>query len=102
MGCAVTDRLRFVNVQRGRDGVVRHWYFRRNGRRWRLPGNPYSDANARAEYTRLEQETNKESAPAAGTAIGMPRDRLVRWCGTIWPRARSERRNLPRRLSIVA
>ena len=68
MGCAVTDRLRFVNVQRGRDGVVRHWYFRRNGRRWRLPGNPYSDANARAEYTRLEQETDKESAPAAGTA----------------------------------
>ena len=32
--------LRFVDAQRGRDGRVRYWYFRRNGRRWRLPGEP--------------------------------------------------------------
>ena len=63
----MTDKLPFVNVQRGRDGVVRFWYFRRNGRRWRLPGNPYVNADARAEHARLERETDTQAAPADST-----------------------------------
>src|SRR6516225_6728690 len=34
--------LRYVDPQRGRDGRVQYWYFRRNGRRWKLPGTPLS------------------------------------------------------------
>ena len=52
--------LRFVDVQRGRDGRIRYWYFRRNGRRWRLPGTPGSEEFMR-EYHRLLAAT----APAA-------------------------------------
>ena len=59
---------RFVNEQRGRDGRVRHWYFRRNGRRWRLPGDPDSDASASEEYWRLRKETDRDSGPAVGAA----------------------------------
>jgi integrase len=48
---------------------VRHWYFRRNGRRWPLPGNPYTDAEAAAEYWRLHKETDRgDDDPIAGTA----------------------------------
>jgi hypothetical protein len=28
----------FLNIQKGRNGEPRYAYFRRNGRRWRLPG----------------------------------------------------------------
>ena len=45
-------KLPFIDVQRARDGHVRFWYFRRNGCRWRLPGDPLSEAFA-AEYQRL-------------------------------------------------
>jgi hypothetical protein len=48
--------LRYVKPERGRDGVVRHWYFRRNGRRWPLPGTPLSE-EFMAEYRRLLAET---------------------------------------------
>jgi len=51
VGRAVSEKLDFVNVRRGRDGVVRHWYFRRNGRRWRLPGDPSTNDEAAAEYS---------------------------------------------------
>ena len=44
--------LPYVNAQRSRDGRIRYWYFRRSGRRWRLPGDPLSDAFM-AEYRRL-------------------------------------------------
>ena len=64
----MSEKLDFVNVQRGRDGVVRHWYFRRNGRRWPLPGNPYTDAEAAAEYWRLHKETDGGNKPIAGTS----------------------------------
>jgi integrase len=59
---------RFVNEQRGREGTVRYWYFRRDGRRWRLPGNPETDADASAEYWRLRKETDRDSAPTIGAA----------------------------------
>ena len=35
--------LRFVNAQRDRNGRVRYYYFRRNGARQRLPGEPSSE-----------------------------------------------------------
>jgi hypothetical protein len=54
--------LPFVDAQRGRDGRVRYWYFRRGGRRWRLPGEPLSEAFM-VEYRRLCTAT--ERAPAA-------------------------------------
>jgi integrase len=48
--------LPFVDTQRGRDGRVRYYYFRRAGRRWRLPGTPLS-AEFMAEYHRLIEAT---------------------------------------------
>jgi integrase len=48
--------LPFVDAQRGRDGLVRYWYFRRNGQRWRLPGTP-SSQDFMNEYWRLIAET---------------------------------------------
>ena len=57
--------LRFVDAQRGRDGRVRYWYFRRNGRRWRLPGDPSSETFM-AEYRRLLVTTN----PAQPSDVG--------------------------------
>ena len=44
--------LPFVDAQKGRNGRVRYWYFRRSGRRWRLPGEPLSHAFME-EYRRL-------------------------------------------------
>ena len=55
--------LPFVDVQWGRDGRVRYWYFRRDGRRWRLPGEPGSEEFL-ATYHRLLAETNSKPAPA--------------------------------------
>ena len=57
-------KLRYVEVQRGRDGKTRYWYFRRNGCRWRLPGDPLSEAFA-AEYRHLLQHTNANAPSAA-------------------------------------
>ena len=48
--------LRFVKPERDRHGRIRYWYFRRNGRRWPLPGEPWSD-EFMAEYQRLLVET---------------------------------------------
>ena len=64
----MSEKLDFVNVQRDRDGVVRHWYFRRSGRRWPLPGSPYTDAEAAAECWRLHKETSPANEPISGTA----------------------------------
>jgi integrase len=44
--------LPYVNAQRIRDGRIAYWYFRRGGRRWRLPGEPLSK-EFMAEYRRL-------------------------------------------------
>jgi enterobacteria phage integrase len=48
--------LRFVDAQRDRHGRVTYWYFRRGGRRWRLPGEPGSETFM-AEYHRLVAAT---------------------------------------------
>ena len=56
--------LPYVNPERGRDGQIRHWYFRRNGQRWKLPGSPLSEGFA-AEYQRLLKLTAPD-AEAAG------------------------------------
>ena len=61
--------LPFVNEQRGRGGVVRYWYFRRNGRRWRLPGSPLSDEFMQ-EYRRLVAETEPATSTSAGPSQG--------------------------------
>jgi integrase len=53
--------LPYVNAQRSRQGRPKYWYFRRNGRRWRLPDEPFSPAFM-AEYQRL----------LAATAPGTP------------------------------
>jgi integrase len=55
--------LPFVDAQRGRDGAVKYWYFRRSGRRWRLPGTPLSVEFMEA-YQRLVAETNSTTQAA--------------------------------------
>jgi hypothetical protein len=59
--------LNFVNPQRGRDGRVRYWYFRRAGRRWRLPDEPFSPTFM-IEYQRLLAATE----PARPGKRGLP------------------------------
>ena len=49
-------KLRFVDVQRARNGARIHHYFRRAGRRWQLPGEPGSPEYMTA-YARLLAET---------------------------------------------
>jgi integrase len=55
-------QLRYVKVDRGRDGCLRYSYFRRGGRCWRLPGLP-GDAAFMKEYYRLLQATEPVEAP---------------------------------------
>jgi integrase len=57
--------LPYVNAQRARAGRLRYWYFRRNGRRWRLPGEPFSPAFM-AEYQRLLAATESSSPTSPG------------------------------------
>lgn len=75
VGAVVADiELVFLNVQKDRSGRERYPYFRRNGRRWRLPGTwpqqPPSE-EFMAEYRRLLGET---SSPAAVAAVADRRD----------------------------
>jgi hypothetical protein len=58
----VGKRDRYIKPERGRDGRVRYWYFRRNGRRWRLPGEPGT-----GEFEARYQELLEATAPAAPT-----------------------------------
>lgn len=60
--------LRFVKSERDRHGRIVYWYFRRNKRRWRLPGQPLSEEFMLA-YHRLLSETE----PAA--SLPPPADR---------------------------
>ena len=62
--------LRYVKPERDRQGRVRYWYFRRNGRRWRLPGEPLSE-EFMADYHRLKAAT--EPAPASGPQTYPPK-----------------------------
>lgn len=54
--------LPFLDAQRGRDGRISHWYFRRAGRRWPLRGEPGSP-EFMDDYWRLRAAT--EPVPGA-------------------------------------
>ena len=56
-------KLDFVDAQRDRHGRVRYWYFRRTGRRWRLPGEPGSP-EFMAAYWRFHAATEPLTSPA--------------------------------------
>jgi integrase len=57
-------KLRFVDVQRGRNGRVEFYYFRRARIRWPLPGQPLSE-EFMGEYRRLLAAT-EPAAPTDG------------------------------------
>jgi integrase len=61
MGAGVRVDLKYVKPERGRDGAARYWYFRRGGRRWRLPGEPLSDPFMEA-YRRLLDSTGPRTS----------------------------------------
>ena len=60
--------LPYVKPERDRQGRVKYWYFRRGGRRWRLPGEPESKEWL-AEYYRLKSATASTPAAAATALI---------------------------------
>lgn len=49
-------KLKYVKMARGRNGCGSYWYFRRNGRHWRLPGAP-GTVEFSHEYQRLLDTT---------------------------------------------
>lgn len=59
----VQIELAYVKPERDRQGRVTYYYFRRHGRRWRLPGEPWSE-EFMDEYRRLKAETEIEAAAA--------------------------------------
>jgi integrase len=59
--------LPYVKPERNRKGHVHYWYFRRNGRRWRLPGEPLSE-----EFVSAYQRLLEATAPAQPTRTGYP------------------------------
>ncbi len=69
MGPVATFKLKFVDVQRDRSGQVAFFYFRRHGRRWRLPGAPPSE-----EFMSAYRALVKATAPtkAAVQAVNPP------------------------------
>ena len=81
--------LRFIDAQRGRDGDrERYWYFRRNGRRWRLPGNPAKSQSARVDTTVCWRPPTRRSRPRdRGDRVG-----LGRWWTTTSPAPSSDRK----------
>ena len=60
--------LPYVKPERDRHGRIVYWYFRRNGRRWRLDGEPLSEEFMHVYY-RLLAETD------AGVSAAPPADR---------------------------
>ncbi len=57
--------LPYVKPQRDREGRLAYWYFRHNGRQWRLPGTPLSE-EFMLEYQRLLALTHADTAPENG------------------------------------
>jgi len=57
-----------VQCKRDRNGKAIYWYFRRQGRFWRLPGEPLSEEFA-AEYQRLIALTNGQAVAIAHTPL---------------------------------
>lgn len=65
-GNAVADvPLKYVNVQRDRNGRVKYHYFRRNGKRQRLPGEPGSVEFAEAYQALLNAKAGTCADPIA-------------------------------------
>ena len=62
----VKVELPFVDVRRDRRGRDTYYYFRRNGRLWRLPGEP-SSPEFTTEYQRLKTLTDAEPSSEAPT-----------------------------------
>ena len=67
LGPVATFSLKFVDAQRDRSGRVQYYYFRRNGRRWRLPGTPPAE-EFMAAYRALVEAT----APAKALTQSNP------------------------------
>src|SRR5262245_1832541 len=63
-----TVKIPFVDERRDRHGRTLYYYFRRNGRLWRLPSDPFSEEFA-AEYTRLKALTDRQAASMADTPL---------------------------------
>jgi len=59
----------YVKPERDRNGRIRYWYFRRHGRRWRLPGEPLSE-EFMAEHRRLVAATLSASKGAERATFG--------------------------------
>jgi integrase len=66
----------FVEVGKDWYGKPKYYYFRRNGRRWRLPGLPLSE-EFRAEYDRLLVETALVARAGDGAIGERPADRCA-------------------------
>ena len=54
-------KLRYVEARRDRNGQLTYWYFCRNRRTWKLPGQPLSEEFA-AKYQRLLVLTERPAA----------------------------------------
>lgn len=70
-GGAVKVDLPYVKAARDRQGRVKYWYFRRNGRYWRLPGEPKSNEWL-AEYNRLKTASEPRPSTAVRPARPIP------------------------------
>lgn len=64
--------LPYLKAERDRQGRIGYWYFRRNGRRWRLPGERHSEEWL-AEYARRKAQTDAEAKPACELAAYPPK-----------------------------
>src|SRR5262245_65092459 len=61
-------KVPYVDAKKDRKEHVRYWFFRRNGRWWRLPGDPFSEEFA-VEYQRLLKLTDVQAAAVADVPI---------------------------------
>jgi integrase len=67
------QRLPYLDKEKGRDGTVKHWYFRYKNMRWPLPGDPHNSKEANDAYWRLRTTVagNAKAPPQkAGHAAG--------------------------------
>ena len=61
-------KLRYVEARRDRNGRQTYWYFCRNRRAWKLPGQPLSEEFA-AEYQRLLALTDRLAVPPVAAPL---------------------------------
>src|SRR5262245_29733631 len=85
MGAEMQISLRYVKAERDRNGKIAYHYFRRTGRRWRLPGEPLSPGFMSAYQQLLEATAPRKPAsdprPVAGSlkALVMEYQRSPEW-----------------------